>query len=210
MNTILNMLLKYSFDISGDWGIAIILLTLLIRIIILPISIRQKVSLVQQQNLSRKIEELKVKYKNNKEKLDKELHKCYEENAKNMIGCFTSLLQLPIIGSLYSVIIRMPVESGTVIIPWVSNIKMPDSYFIVSIIYTLVSLSPNLLSYIKCLNNVNQIKTAKLNMLSISIISILITIRTPIAIGIYLITSSFFSLFEEIGYRLYMKSKCIN
>lgn len=206
----LNNLLYYFFNFTGDWGTAIILLTILVRIILLPISIKQKISMTQQQTLSTKIEKLKEKYKNDKKKLESEMKKYYKQSTKNMMGCFISLLQLPIISSLYFVIIRMPVEVGTIIIPWAESIKMPDKYFIIPIIYVLVSLSLNLLSCVSYFKTVNQSKMTKPNLIFISIFSIVLTIKAPIAVGIYFITTSIFSLFEEIGYRLYMRNKCLN
>ncbi|WP_125153511.1 YidC/Oxa1 family membrane protein insertase [Clostridium rectalis] len=206
----LTRLLNYIFTLTGDLGIAIILLTILVRLLILPITLKQKISLRQQQLLSKKIEELKSKYKNNKRKFEIEVQKYYRQSAKSMLGCFVGLLQLPIISSLYFVIIRMPVEVGTIIIPWVTNIKMPDKYFIIPIIFLLISLSPNLLSCIKYLKIADQAKLQKSNLIFMSIFNILITIKAPVALGIYLITSSTFSLFEEIAYRLYVKNKCLN
>lgn len=207
---LLNNLLHCLFNFTGDWGIAIILLTVLVRVILLPISIKQKISMAQQQTLSKKIAELKEKYKNDKVKLKSEMQKYYQQSAKSMLGCFVSLLQLPIISSLYFVIIKMPVEVGTIIIPWVESIKMPDKYFIIPLIYVLALLSPNLLLYIEYLKTIEQVKMTKSNLIFTSIFSILLTIKAPVAIGIYFITTSIFSLFEEIGYRLYMKNKCLN
>ncbi|MCM8709445.1 membrane protein insertase YidC [Clostridium sp. SYSU_GA19001] len=146
---LLNNLLHRLFNFTGDWGISIILLTVLVRIILLPISIKQKISMAQQQTLSKKIAELKEKYKNDKLKLESKVEEYYSQSAKSMLGCFVGLLQLPIISSLYFVIIRMPVEVGTIIIPWLDSIKMPDKYFIIPLLYVLTSLSRNLFLYFK-------------------------------------------------------------
>lgn len=207
---LLNTLLHYLFNLTGDLGIAIVLLTVTVRIVLLPVSIKQKTSIVQQQLLSKKISSIKEKYKNNKKKLESEMQKYYRQSTKSMLGCFVSLLQLPIISSLYFVIIKMPVNVGTIIIPWIASIKMPDKYFIIPLIYALISLSPNLLSYIKYLKTIEWVKMTKSNLIFISIFSIFITIKAPVAIGLYFITTSLFSLFEEIGYRLYMKDKPLN
>ncbi|OFI01351.1 membrane protein insertase YidC [Clostridium acetireducens DSM 10703] len=205
----LNNILNCIFKITGDWGISIILLTILIRILLLPISIKQKKSIAQQQKFSKKIEELKVIYKDNKKKLEEEMQRCYEQSAKSMMGCLVSLLQLPIISSLYILFNKMPVEVGTIIVPWISNIKMSDKYFIIPMIYTLISLSPYLISYIPFLNIVKNAKVEKINIIMTVFFSILITIKTPITVGIYFITTGLFSLFEEILYRLYCKKYLI-
>lgn len=213
MNIILNIFntaLSYLYSITGDYGISIILLTALVRVILLPMSLKQRKSIQQQQVLSKKIEELKIKYKDNKYKFEQEMQKHYQQSAKSMLGCLVTLMQLPIISSLFIVFNKMPVQVGTVIIPWVASIKMSDKYFIIPIIYTLVSLSPNLIAYIPLFKTVNAVKVEKVNLIITSIFSLLITVKAPIAIGIYFITTALFSLFEEIGYRLYMKNKCIN
>lgn len=202
----LSIILKNLFNITGDWGTAIILLTILVRVIFLPLSIKQKLSIVKQQDLSKKISEIKDKYKNDAEKLENEMKKYYKESVKSMMGCFISLIQLPIISSLYFTIIRMPIEFGTIVIPWVNNLKMPDRYFIVPFIYVVASLSPNLLYYIKFFKIVNQSQASKSTILINSIFSLLITIKAPVAIGIYFITTSLFSLIEEILFRIYIKN----
>ena len=206
----LNSLLNFVFNITGDWGIAIVLLTLFIRIILLPLSIKQKINLNKQQSLQEKTEALKIKYKNNKKKLDEEILKLQQENFKTMIGCLSSLLQLPIISSLYYVIIRMPVDAGTYLIPWITSIKLPDKYFIIPFIYILVSLMPNLLPYIKFLNFKKQNNINVSNLLVTIVFSLIISIKAPIALGIYFITTSLFSLIEEIGFKLYYNKITIN
>lgn len=213
MNIIFNILsnlLNYLFSFTGDWGITIVLLTSIVRLFLLPISLKQKASITEQQLVYRKIEEIKIKYKNNKKKLELETQKQYKGSSKSILGCLVSLLQFPVVISLYNVITNMSVQAGTMIIPWVSSIKMHDQYFIIPIIYALISLSPNILSSIPYFKSVQQAKMTKVNLIIISVFSVLITIKTPIAVGIYLITTGLFSLFEEVGYRLYIKDKCLN
>ncbi|WP_368489011.1 YidC/Oxa1 family membrane protein insertase [Clostridium sp. BJN0013] len=208
--SILNTALSYFFSITGDYGISIILLTVLVRIILLPMSLKQRKNIYKQQILSQKIEKLKIKYKYNKQKFQQEVKKYYEQNTKNMFGCLVTLLQLPVISSLFIVFNKMPVQVGTVIVPWITNMKMPDNYFIIPIIYTFISLSPNFIPYIPFLKIVKEVQVQKINLVVTSIISLLITFKAPITIGIYLITTGLFSLIEEIVYRFYMKNKCLN
>lgn len=131
------------------------------------------------------------------------------QNTKNMFGCLVTLLQLPVISSLFIVFNKMPVQVGTVIVPWITNLKMPDNYFVIPIIYTLVSLSPSFISYIPFLKLVKEVQVQKIDLIITSIVSLLITFKAPITIGVYLITTGLYSLLEEIIYRLYMKSKCL-
>lgn len=173
-----------------------------------PISIKQKINMKRQQEVSKKIEALKIKYKNNKSKLDEELKKVYERNAKTMVGGLITLLQLPILSGLYMTVGKLPVEAITVIVPWVISIKTYDSNFIIPIVYTLISLAPMSLSYLKVFNNGEEKPKFKF-MIPMIIFNLIITIKAPIALGIYLITSSVVSLIEEIGFRIYSRNKAL-
>jgi YidC/Oxa1 family membrane protein insertase len=207
ISNLLNFSLNYFFNVTGDLGIAIILLTLSVRFLLMPLSFKQKISMQSQQKLSKGLEEIKEKHKNNKEKLDIETKKYYEQNAKGMLGCLTSLLQMPIVFTLYNVVLKMPMQVGTILVPWVASLKMTDSFFIVPGVYAISMLSPNILPYIPFLRITAQTKLSKANIIITSVMSALITFKVPVALGIYFITSSLFSFVEEVVFRLYIKRR---
>lgn len=207
ISNLLNSSLSYFFNMTGDLGIAIILLTISVRLLLTPLSFKQKLGMQGQQKLSKGLEGIKEKYKNNKEKLDIETKKYYAQNSKGMIGCLISLLQLPVIATLYNVVLMMPMQAGTMLIPWVVSVKMTDSYFIVPAIYVISMLSPNLLPYIPFLRITAQAKLNKATIIITSIMSALITFKAPVALGLYFITSSLFTFVEEVIFRLYTKKR---
>lgn len=207
ISNLLNSSLNYFFNITGDLGIAIILLTILIKLFLMPISFKQKLNMCNQQKFSKGLEEIKEKYKNNKKKLEIETQKYCKQNAKGMIGILTSLLQIPIVFNLYNVILNMPMQVGTALIPWVVSLKMSDSLFIVPIIYAISMLSPNVVPYIPFLRLKARVELNKTNIIITTLISVLITFKAPVALGLYFITTSLFSFVEEIIFRLYVKGK---
>ena len=207
ISNVFNYSLKYFFNITGDLGIAIILLTISVRFLLMPLSIKQKLSMQDQKKLSKGLEEIKEKYKNNKEKLEVETKKYYEQNSKGMLGCLTTLIQLPIVFTLYNVVSKMPMQVGTILVPWVTSIKMTDNYFVIPAIYVISMISPNLLSYVPFLKVTAQSNISKANIIITSIVSVLITFKAPVALGIYLITTSIFSFIEEVVFRLYAKRR---
>lgn len=207
ISNLLNSSLNYFFNITGDLGIAIILLTILVKLFLMPISFKQKLNMCNQQKFSKGIEEIKEKYKNNKKKLEIETQKYCKQNAKGMMGILTSLLQIPIVFNLYNVILNMPMQVGTALIPWVVSLKMSDSLLIVPIIYAISMLSPNVVPYIPFLRLKAQVELNKTNIIITTVISVLITFKAPIALGLYFITTSLFSFVEEIIFRLYVKRK---
>jgi YidC/Oxa1 family membrane protein insertase len=89
----------------GDWGLAIIVLTVLVRILLMPLTIKQTKSMYELQRIQPKIKELQTKYADDKEKLQEETLKFYQENKVNPLGgCLPMLLQMPLLFALYQVL----------------------------------------------------------------------------------------------------------
>ena len=209
MNIVFNFLsslLNTIFDFTGDWGLAIVLLTVGVRVMLIPLSFKQKKSMQQQQKFAIKMEEIKIKYKDNKYKLDEEVKKHSAESAKGMLGCLVTLLQAPILMTMWSVIKKMPMNVGTSLVPWVSSISVSDSHYIIPLIYMIASLTPSLLSYVTFLKIEGQATVSKGNIAIMALSGLFIAKAAPIALGIYLITTSLFSFLEELAFRIYIKN----
>ena len=209
MDIIINIfkyILGFFYQFSGDYGIAIVLLTITVKFIMLPFWIKQRVAMKKQISFTKKIEEVKARYKTNKNKQEDELNKLYSENSKGLLGCLIPILQLPIISGLYMSINRVQIEAMSILVPWTINIGNTDDKFIVPIIYTLITIAPSIISYLKVFDKNEQPATIK-SILPMIIMGVLITIKAPIALGIYFITTSLFNLLEDIGFRIYSKGK---
>ena len=97
--------LLYLEGITHDWGMAIILLTVGIRVVLLPLTWKQTKSMVEMQRIQPQVKALQEKYKDDKEKLQEETMKFYQENKVNPFGgCLPLLLQFPILIALYGVL----------------------------------------------------------------------------------------------------------
>lgn len=98
-------LMQFFHKLSGNYGIAIILLTLLIRLLILPLTWRQTKSMIVLQKLQPELKKIQEKYKDDKERLSQEMMKFYREHKVNPFsGCFPLIVQLPIFIALYTAI----------------------------------------------------------------------------------------------------------
>ena len=101
----LGSVLSFFYDLLPSYGIAIILLTVFVRILLLPLTIKQTRSMQQMQQIQPKVKELQRKYKGNRQKLNEELMKLYKEHQVNPLGgCLPLLLQLPVFFALYRVL----------------------------------------------------------------------------------------------------------
>ena len=106
-NPVLNVLIALSHLLSGSFGLAIIALTIIVRLISWPLTKRQLNSSKALQDMQPKIQELQKKYGKNKQKLQQETMKLYKEAGVNPLGClWPMLVQFPIWIALYQAIMR--------------------------------------------------------------------------------------------------------
>jgi len=94
-------------NLFGNYGVALIFFTLIVRIILLPLSVKQQKSMQDTQKIQPELAKIREKYKNDKQKLNEETMKLYNKSGINPAGgCLPLLIQFPIIIGLYQVIIK--------------------------------------------------------------------------------------------------------
>lgn len=105
---IFGYLLEWLYNIVGEnYGIALILFTILLRIILLPITIKQQQSMKKTANIQNKMQEIQFKYKNNPEIMNQEIMSLYKrENLSPFSGCISAILQIVIILSVFYLVSR--------------------------------------------------------------------------------------------------------
>jgi YidC/Oxa1 family membrane protein insertase len=114
-----------------DYGITILLVTLLVRIITYPLSQTSMKSMSRMKDLQPKINHLRERYKTNPRKMNEEIMALYKQEGVNPFnpgGCLPMLLQMPILFALF-VVLRKAIElrgAQTVLIPWVKDLSQPE------------------------------------------------------------------------------------
>lgn len=134
----LGSLLHIIYSMVGNYGVAIILFTLVTKVILLPLTFNQIKSTKAMQDIQPKLKELQEKYKKDKEKLNQKTLELYKEhNINPMAGCLPLLIQLPILFGLFAAL-RDPVayvfsgDAAAAAIAtsapflWLSNLTDPD------------------------------------------------------------------------------------
>ena len=102
-------LVRLFYNLTNSYGVALILFTLVIKLIMLPFQMKSKKSMMRMSRVSGQMQDLQKRYAKNQAKLQEEMQKFYEEEGVNpMSGCLWSFLPLPILMALYS-IIRQPI-----------------------------------------------------------------------------------------------------
>jgi YidC/Oxa1 family membrane protein insertase len=118
--------LHFFHGFTGSYGIDIILLTVLIKLLMAPLTHKSFVSMKQMQKLQPQMERLKEKFKDDKEKLNKEIMELYRRNGVNPLGgCLPMVLQLPVFYGLYSAL-GTPIELRHAPFLWIKDLSRPD------------------------------------------------------------------------------------
>ncbi|MBS4539379.1 membrane protein insertase YidC [Clostridium sp. D2Q-11] len=188
-------LLQILFDnmnsLTNDYGLTIILITMLFNVVLLPLTIKQKKSMKSMQGLTEKTNVIKEKYKNNESKMNEELQALYAKNSKSFLGILLMFIQMPAFIVMYRLFTNNITSVSTNIFPWLTSLSVPDPYFILPILYVLVQIMPNILVSMSIIKTTEVPKISKQLVIVPTIMAVLLVSNVPSALGIYFVTSSF-------------------
>ncbi len=121
-------LLKEITKVVGNYGISIIIITILMRIIVFPLTLKQEKSMKKLKELQPELDMLKEKYKDNPQEYQKQMAEVYKNNNVNPLGgCLPLLIQLPVFVALYYAFSGNTIPNDATFL-WF-NLKKPDSLF---------------------------------------------------------------------------------
>ncbi|WP_432404061.1 YidC/Oxa1 family membrane protein insertase [Wukongibacter sp. M2B1] len=186
-------------SVTNDYGLTIILVTLLINLLMLPLTIKQRKSMKSMQNLTNKVNDIKEKYRNDENRMNEEVQKLYQSNSKSFLGCMTIFIQMPIFIVLYRLFTNNIVDTTTRILPWVTSLTLPDPYYILPVVYVLIQLIPSILVHFQLIKNTNISKLSKQTVILPIVMALLLVAKMPSALGIYFITSAFIQSIQQIS-----------
>ncbi|MBI4526385.1 MAG: membrane protein insertase YidC [Deltaproteobacteria bacterium] len=119
-------LLHFSHRFTGSYGVDIILLTVLIKLLMAPLTHKSFVSMKQMQKLQPQMERIKERFKDDREKLNKEIMELYRRNKVNPLGgCLPMVLQIPVFIGLYNALLT-PIELRHAPFLWIKDLSRPD------------------------------------------------------------------------------------
>lgn len=131
-------LLKVFHDLIPHWGVAIVLLTILVKLLLLPLTHKSFVSMQSMQRLKPEMEQLKAKYGNDRQKLNEEMMALYKRHKVNPLGgCLPMLLQMPVYIALYRAIYSSVELYQAPLFGWIHDLSAPDPYYVLPLILGL-------------------------------------------------------------------------
>lgn len=196
----------------GDWGLAIIILTLIVRLLIMPLMTRSTRSSAKMQVLQPKMQELQERYADDPETLQREMSKFYAENKFNPLGgCLPILLQMPIFFALFSVIRNVEtIAGGTAsfysIVPDLtmgpaqaiakSGIPGAAVYIFLDLLFGALTLIPLLLNT-QASTDPQQVRTSRIMGVVMSVWMVWIGWNLPSGVLLYYNTSALWQVAQQ-------------
>jgi YidC/Oxa1 family membrane protein insertase len=135
--------LRWIYNVVGNWGVAIILLTLGIRIVLFPLMHTSTVSMRKMAKVQPKVKEIQGKYKKKKTdpqaraKMNQEMMALYKvEGVNPMAGCLPMLVQMPLLFALYQLFLKAIELRHAPFILWITDLSAKDPYYVTPILMT--------------------------------------------------------------------------
>jgi YidC/Oxa1 family membrane protein insertase len=132
LETFLKWCMEKIYLVAPNWGVTIIIITILIKILTFPLTRKSSMSSLKMQQIQPRIQEIQSKYKETPEKLNVELSKVYKEVGYNPLsGCLPLLIQFPLIIAMFNLFNNYFEFRGSMFIPgWIPDLSLGDSVYV--------------------------------------------------------------------------------
>ena len=162
LETILKWMLNILYKIIPNYGVGIILLTIILKLLLWPLSKKSTESTAKMSALNPQLEELRVKYKDNPQKLNQETADLYKQEGINpMGGCLPLLIQFPILIAFYGLLNKHFELRGAMFIPgWITDLSAPETIFTLGFNIPLLGSEIHLLPIIYTVSMILSMKMA--------------------------------------------------
>jgi YidC/Oxa1 family membrane protein insertase len=222
LEKVLKVCLTFFNNIVHNYGIAIILLTLLVKLILFPLTKKSSESTLRMQALSPKIKEIQDKYKDNPQKMNAEMAEFYKKEGYNpLAGCLPMLLQIPIFFAMYSLFNNHFDLRGAMFIPgWIPDLSLPE--FVVHFetfripilgwsdirVLPFIYVGSQLLSG-KLMQTPDQQGNAQMKMMlyAMPVVFFFILYDVPSGLLIYWVMSNLLSMVQQMAINKYLAPK---
>lgn len=214
-------IIQFFFNFCGDWGLAIIIVTVIFRVLLAPLMHTQTKSTYQMSKIQPEIEKIQKKFEGDQVRINEETQKLYAEAKFNpLAGCLPMLLQMPIFIALFQVLREMASRSEVTgytfyqIIPdlvispseaWAQGFAAFIPYFVVLIIFAGATFLPMVLQQVG--NNSKQAKQTLLMGIVMSVFMLWIGWGSPAGVLLFWGTSSLIGIAQQQITQRMLKKK---
>ena len=177
----------------GSYGLAIIILTVLIKIILYPLTKKQVQSMKAMQEIAPKMKKLQEKYKDNPQVLQQKMLQLYQEGGVNpLAGCLPMFLQMPILMALYYTFFSFDYGGSTPSFLWIPNLSETDPNYILPLIAAATTFLMQKISTVE----MNQ--QTKIMMFFFPLFMGFISLNLPAGLVLYWATQNVVQIFQQL------------
>jgi YidC/Oxa1 family membrane protein insertase len=194
-------LLRWFYSLTGIWGVAIIMLTIVVKLVLLPLTIKQYSSMRRMKEMQPEMEKIREKYKDDKLKQQQEMQALFQRTGVNpLAGCMPMVLQFPVWIALYAML-------GAVVdlyhepFLWLPDLTQPDPYYILPI-----AMGGLMFVQTKMNPTAGDAAQAKMMMWMMPGIFVVMMLFLPSGLGVYIFANIVLSLIQSFV-QLRIKSK---
>lgn len=194
-------------DITADWfadnyGVAIFIVTIIVRLITLPLMIKQVRSSKKMQELQPELQKIREKYKDNQQKMQEETMKLFQKhNVNPLAGCLPILVQMPILFAFYHAIIRnQSVKTHDFL--WM-NLGDPDPFYILPVLAGITTYLQQKMMGTSASPQMNQ--QMQIMLIVMPIMIVVIAVSLPSALSLYWVYGNIFTIIQT--YFMYRDQK---
>lgn len=217
----LKWIMEILYKIIPNWGVSIILMTILLKLALFPLTKKSSMASLKMQELQPRMQEIQTKYKGNSEKMNQEMAKLYQETGYNPLsGCLPLLIQFPLIIAMFNLFNNYFEFRGAMFIPgWIPDLSVGDSVCTLKFSIPLLGNHIRLLPIIYLVSQLisGKITSAtssggngmsmKLMMYVMPIVFFFIFYSAPSGLLLYWTVSNFLTLIQQVILNGFMKRK---
>ena len=186
-------------EVGFGWGMSIVMLTVVVRLLIMPLTVKQFHSMQAMQRLQPQIKEIQAKYKGDRQKMNQEMMKFYQENKVNPLGsCLPLVLQFPVFIALFYLLRHdlaqhLTDTRGWLFIDDLTHAAVGAPLVVLIVLYVATQLGSSLLMAAAATD-----KSQQRMMMILPLVFVVFIIRFPAGLIVYWITTNLWTVGQQL------------
>ena len=194
---ILSLLKWIQINFASNWGMAIIILTFIVRVVLFPLALKGMKSMKRMAKLNPRMKRMREKYKDDKQRLNKEIMELYKKNKINPVGgCLPMFIQMPVFFAMYSALLPAIELRHAPFIFWIHDMSAPDPTLILPLL-----MGATMIVQQKLMPTPNMDPIQAKIMKWMPVIFLFFFINFPVGLVWYYAISNIISIFQQMFFN---------
>ena len=200
ISRLLLAILRFFHDIIPNYGVGIFLLTLLVKLVLFPLSYKAAVSMKKLSLVQPKMKEIREKFKSNPQRMQAEMMALYRTEKVNPVGgCLPMLIQMPVFFALYRVFFTSIEMRQQPFFGWITDLSQHDPYFVTPVLMTALMYFQQKLTPMPSTGEENEaVRIQKAMFKWMPFIFGAVMIFLPSGLTLYFLVNAFLSILQQV------------